>query len=72
MGQHQQEIAAGSALVRRMILIFAVAAVMVAMLLVMVSPAFAKGSPKPETCEARAIQAQLSGHGTVPRSCIDR
>ncbi len=61
MGQ-QQETVAGSA-VRRMLLVLAVATLMVAMLLVIAAPAFAKG-PSPSNCERIALK---SGH--FPRGC---
>jgi hypothetical protein len=41
MGQHQQEIVAGSAALRRMILVLTVAALMVAMMVASAMPAFA-------------------------------
>ena len=66
MGQQQPVTATGGAL-RRMILLLAVAAVM-AVMVAMASPAFAKG-PSGETCSKIIRSAVERGHGGFPPSC---
>jgi hypothetical protein len=65
MGQ-QQEIVAGNALVRRIILVLAVAAVMAAMVAAMAVPAFAFEN-KPSTSKGNAmgqIESSFTANGT--------
>jgi hypothetical protein len=68
MGQHHhQEIAAGSALVKRMILVLAVAVLMVAMMAAMAAPAFAKG-PGTNDCIERIFNLGES-HKVAAQIC---